>query len=124
MTTAISVKDLTVAYKEKPVLWDIDMEVPCGVLMAIVGPNGAGKTTLIKAILGLLTPAAGKVEIFGKPLPQAAKGCRLRRCGGWACCGGRCNRRAHVAAAADLLHHSARRPSFCTNIAGTPAPRP
>lgn len=64
---AVSVKDLTMAYREKPVLWDIDMEVPRGVLMAIVGPNGAGKTTLIKAILGLLKPAAGKVEIFGKP---------------------------------------------------------
>lgn len=64
---AISVKDLTLAYREKPVLWDIDMDVPQGVLLAVVGPNGAGKTTLIKAILGLIKPAAGKVEIFGKP---------------------------------------------------------
>jgi len=46
---AVEVRDLTVAYKEKPVLWDIDIKVPHGVLMAIVGPNGAGKTTLIKA---------------------------------------------------------------------------
>lgn len=67
---AVSVKDLTMAYREKPVLWDIDIEVPQGVLMAIVGPNGAGKTTLIKAILGLLQPAAGKVEILGKPYSQ------------------------------------------------------
>jgi manganese/zinc/iron transport system ATP- binding protein len=35
--------------------------------MAIVGPNGAGKTTLIKAILGLIKPAAGQVLIYGKP---------------------------------------------------------
>jgi manganese/zinc/iron transport system ATP- binding protein len=35
--------------------------------MAIVGPNGAGKTTLIKAVLGLVKPAAGKVLIFDKP---------------------------------------------------------
>lgn len=41
--------------------------------MAIVGPNGAGKTTLIKSILGLLKPAAGKVEIFGKPLSKVRK---------------------------------------------------
>jgi manganese/zinc/iron transport system ATP- binding protein len=60
---AVETKDLTVAYKEKPVLWDIDIQVPRGVLMAIVGPNGAGKTTLIKSILGLLKPAAGKVLI-------------------------------------------------------------
>jgi manganese/zinc/iron transport system ATP- binding protein len=64
---AVEVTDMTVAYREKPVLWDIDLEVPRGILMAIVGPNGAGKTTLIKAILGLLKPAAGRVLIYGRP---------------------------------------------------------
>ena len=63
---AIEVNDLTVAYREKPVLWDVDLEVPAGVLMAIVGPNGAGKSTLIKAMLGLLRPAAGQVLFFGR----------------------------------------------------------
>jgi manganese/zinc/iron transport system ATP- binding protein len=63
---AIEVRDLTVAYRDKPVLWDVDLDVPVGVLMAIVGPNGAGKTTLIKAILGLLEPAAGQVLINGE----------------------------------------------------------
>jgi manganese/zinc/iron transport system ATP- binding protein len=67
---AIEVRDLTVAYRDKPVLWDIDLTVPSGVLMAIVGPNGAGKTTLIKAIQSLLQPAAGQVLIFGKPYPE------------------------------------------------------
>lgn len=64
---AIDVRDLTVAYREKPVLWDIDLTVPQGLLMAIVGPNGAGKTTLIKAILGLLKTAAGQVLVYGEP---------------------------------------------------------
>ena len=64
---ALEVTDLTVAYYEKPVLWDIDLDVPSGILMAIVGPNGAGKTTLIKSILGLLKPAAGQVLIHGQP---------------------------------------------------------
>lgn len=63
---AIEVEDLTVAYREKPVLWDIDLSVPEGVLMAIVGPNGAGKTTLIKAILSLVNTAAGQIKIYGK----------------------------------------------------------
>ena len=63
---AIEVTDLTVAYGEKPVLWDIDLSVPPGTLMAVVGPNGAGKTTLIKAILGLIPAAAGQVLIYGK----------------------------------------------------------
>lgn len=68
--TAIQITDLTVAYRDKPVLWDVDLEVPAGVLMAIVGPNGAGKTTLIKAVLGLVRVAAGHVLIHGKPYRQ------------------------------------------------------
>jgi manganese/zinc/iron transport system ATP- binding protein len=67
---AVNVTDLTVAYHEKPVLWDIDLQVPPGVLMAIVGPNGAGKTTLIKAILGLIKPVAGHVTIYDAPYEQ------------------------------------------------------
>ena len=64
---AIEIEDLTVAYGDAPVLWDVDLEVPPGVLMAIVGPNGAGKTTLIKAVLGLVEPAAGRILIDGRP---------------------------------------------------------
>lgn len=67
MNTAVSIHDLTVAYNHKPVLWDIDLEVPEGVLMAIVGPNGAGKSTLIKAVLDIQKPLAGSVSVFGKP---------------------------------------------------------
>ena len=67
---AIEINDLTVAYHEKPVLWDVDLHVPAGVLMAIVGPNGAGKSTLIKAALGLVKAAAGDVLIFGRPYPE------------------------------------------------------
>jgi len=62
---AVRITDLTVAYGDRPVLWDIDLDVPAGHLMAIMGPNGAGKTTLIKAVLGLVAPAAGRVEIHG-----------------------------------------------------------
>jgi len=62
---AIEVSDLTVAYRERPVLWDVDLTVPQGILMAVCGPNGAGKTTMMKAILGLLKPVAGEVEVLG-----------------------------------------------------------
>jgi manganese/zinc/iron transport system ATP- binding protein len=67
---AVRVTDLTVAYREKPVLWDVDLDVPEGVLMAIVGPNGAGKSTLIKSILGLVPAAAGRVRIYGQPYEE------------------------------------------------------
>ena len=64
---AIDATDLTVAYHEKPVLWDVDLAAPEGVLMAVVGPNGAGKSTLVKTILGLVPAAAGQVRIYDKP---------------------------------------------------------
>ena len=70
---AIQVDDLTVAYNYKPVLWDIDLVIPQGVLMAIVGPNGAGKSTLIKAVLGIIDPIAGSVAIFGEPYKKQRK---------------------------------------------------
>ena len=72
-TPAIEVNDLTVAYREKPVLWDVDLQVPHGVLMAIVGPNGAGKSTLIKAVLGLVRTAAGQVLVHGRPYAEQRK---------------------------------------------------
>jgi manganese/zinc/iron transport system ATP- binding protein len=62
---ALHVEDLTVSYAQKPVLWDIDLDIPPGVMAAIVGPNGAGKSTFIKSILGLIRPQAGHVRLFG-----------------------------------------------------------
>ncbi len=68
--SCIMIEDLTMAYHEKPVLWDIDAKVENNSITAIVGPNGAGKSTLLKGILGLLKPLSGKVEVFGKPVQE------------------------------------------------------
>ena len=70
---AVEVHDLTVAYRDQPALWDIDLAVPPGVLMAVVGPNGAGKTTLIKAMLGLIRPVSGRVLVNGQPYSTAKR---------------------------------------------------
>lgn len=64
---ALSIHDMTVAYHRKPVLWDIDLDIPEGKLVGIIGPNGAGKSTLIKASLDLIPRASGEVRIYGKP---------------------------------------------------------
>ena len=69
----IEVHDLTIAYDQKPVLWDIDFELPGGSLTAIVGPNGAGKSTLVKAIMGLIPSSSGYTLINGKPLDKQRK---------------------------------------------------
>ncbi|MDY5731482.1 MAG: metal ABC transporter ATP-binding protein [Eubacteriales bacterium] len=61
-TIALSVHDLTVAYDLKPVVWDIDIEIPAGTLTGIIGPNGAGKSTIIKAVNGMLKTLSGFVR--------------------------------------------------------------
>lgn len=63
----LSIHDMTVAYHRKPVLWDVDLDVPEGRLVGLVGPNGAGKSTLLKGVLGLVPTASGLVTIYGKP---------------------------------------------------------
>lgn len=62
----IHVEDLTMSYNEKPVIWDVDLDILKRSRTAIIGPNGAGKSTLLKAILGLVKPVSGYVEIEGK----------------------------------------------------------
>ncbi|WP_294176575.1 ABC transporter ATP-binding protein [uncultured Selenomonas sp.] len=66
----LHVEDVTMAYRESAVLWDIDLDVPTGVRCAIVGPNGAGKSTLLKGVLGLEKPVAGYVRLWGKMIDE------------------------------------------------------
>lgn len=65
---AIETTNLSVAYRSEPVLRNVSLQVPAGVVMGIVGPNGAGKSTLIKAMLDLVTPLTGQVRFFGAEL--------------------------------------------------------
>ena len=64
---ALHVEDLTASYAQQAVLWDVDLNVPPGVLAAIVGPNGAGKSTLLRAVIGAVRPTAGHVYVHGRP---------------------------------------------------------
>lgn len=68
---ALDVAQLSVNYDETPVLWDITIQIPQGVILGVVGPNGAGKSTLIKSLLGLVKPLSGRVDFFGKPIDKA-----------------------------------------------------
>lgn len=69
----LSIHDLTVAWHRKPVLWDVDLDIPKGQLACIVGPNGAGKSTLIKACLDLVPAVSGEVRVFGEPYHRQRK---------------------------------------------------
>lgn len=66
----VEVHDLTVSYNRKPVLWDVDLTVPNGVLAGIIGPNGAGKSTLIKTMMGIVPSSSGYTRFFGEDIDQ------------------------------------------------------
>ena len=73
MTALLDIHDVTVAYHRRPVLWDVDLTINEPQLAAICGPNGAGKSTLIKAALGLVPMASGRVQVFGQPVSAVRK---------------------------------------------------
>ncbi|WP_024892088.1 ABC transporter ATP-binding protein [Luteimonas huabeiensis] len=54
----------------RTILSGIDLTVPTGSVTAVLGPSGSGKSTLLAALTGELRPAAGTVEVFGRPLPE------------------------------------------------------
>ena len=63
----LAIHDLTVAYHRKPVIWDVELNIPEGKLVGVVGPNGAGKSTLLKACQDLVPKTSGEVQIYGAP---------------------------------------------------------
>jgi zinc/manganese transport system ATP-binding protein len=64
--TVIELDHATIGIGGRDVLADASFSVRAGEFIGVLGPNGAGKTTLMRAILGLLTPRAGGVRVFGK----------------------------------------------------------
>ncbi|WP_254925946.1 ABC transporter ATP-binding protein [Bordetella genomosp. 11] len=67
----LSVRGLDAGYGKIGILHGIDLDVAAGEIVAILGPNGAGKSTLMRAISGLLTPAAGSIAFGGVDLSRA-----------------------------------------------------
>jgi len=70
---AIDIDRVTYRYGEVPILKDVRVTVNELDFVWIVGPNGGGKTTLLKLILGLLSPATGRISIFGRPPVRARR---------------------------------------------------
>jgi ABC-type Mn2+/Zn2+ transport system ATPase subunit len=62
----LEVKNVTVRFGERTVLEDVSFYVPVGEFLCLCGPNGAGKSTLLKAVLGLIEPTSGAIEVTSK----------------------------------------------------------
>jgi zinc/manganese transport system ATP-binding protein len=65
MTGPIVVTDLTVGYNRHPAVHHLTGSFEPGSLTAVVGANGSGKSTLIKALVGLLSPMGGRIDLNG-----------------------------------------------------------
>jgi ATP-binding cassette subfamily C protein len=70
LDAGIALRDVTVAYAERPVLERVSLDIPAGEITALLGTSGSGKTTLIDLVTGLVRPQSGEIRIDGTPLPD------------------------------------------------------
>jgi manganese transport system ATP-binding protein len=66
MSAAVSVENLTVRYGEVTALSDVTFDVTPATITGLLGMNGSGKSTLYASVMGLVKPASGRVNIFGR----------------------------------------------------------
>ncbi|HQW27834.1 MAG TPA: ABC transporter ATP-binding protein [Verrucomicrobiales bacterium] len=66
----LQVSNLVKKFGELTPVNGISFEIQKGEILGLLGANGAGKTTAINMILGIVTPTAGKIRVFGKDLAQ------------------------------------------------------
>jgi branched-chain amino acid transport system ATP-binding protein len=68
----LKVNNIKTFYGKVAVLWDVSLQVDEKEIVALVGSNGAGKTTMLNTISGLLLPASGTLEFFGRRIDGMA----------------------------------------------------
>jgi len=68
----LEVKNLSAFYGQIQALWDVNLTVNEGEIVAIVGANGAGKSTLVHVISGIMPPASGEVIFLGQRIDRLA----------------------------------------------------
>ncbi|MEZ5436106.1 MAG: ATP-binding cassette domain-containing protein [Pseudomonadales bacterium] len=66
----IQLNNVAFAYGDRPILKDIDLSTPKGVLIAIMGGSGCGKTTLLRLLSGQQRPQHGEVLVGGERVDQ------------------------------------------------------
>ena len=90
---AVFLDHATLAVGGATVLSDISLAIGAGEFIGVLGPNGSGKTTMMRAVLGLLKPVSGRIEVLGRApargnpeigyLPQTRSAPPAARLSGW-----------------------------------------
>jgi len=75
----LEIRDIEAGYGRIPVLKGVSLEVKDGEIITLIGGNGAGKSTLMKAICGILSPAAGSIVYGGSPIHRKKPSARVKR---------------------------------------------
>ncbi|MEV0684308.1 ABC transporter ATP-binding protein [Nocardia sp. NPDC050378] len=83
MNTGLAITGLSIAYGPKgraiTVVDDVSLGVPTGETLGLVGESGSGKSTIAKAVVGLVTPAAGQITLDGQSLTGKSSRALRRR---------------------------------------------
>jgi len=74
----LKVEGLTVKYGVIPAVVNVSLEVREGQIVTLLGANGAGKTTTLKAVMGVLRPAVGKIFYRGQDITSLSPSLRVR----------------------------------------------
>ncbi len=90
---AVSFRDVRLTLGGRIILDGVSLDIADREFVGVLGPNGAGKTTLMRAILGLVPPQRGTIEVLGRPaargnpaigyMPQSRTGLANIRLSGW-----------------------------------------
>ena len=64
-TSLINVQGLTKRYRRRLAVDGVDLQVERGEVYGLIGPDGSGKSSLMKAVAGVLSFDAGRVDVFG-----------------------------------------------------------
>ncbi len=66
----VEIRDLCFRRGDQLIFADLNLDLPCGLVTAVMGPSGSGKTTLLKLITGQLKPDAGSIRVAGEEITR------------------------------------------------------
>ena len=70
MESMIELKNVSMSFKERRILTNLNLQIQPGEILVVIGPSGAGTSTLLRLMIGLLKPTAGEIWVDGQEISQ------------------------------------------------------